>query len=508
MDHTAISKFISENMKTIFAYSLNRISNQEEAEELCSEIILSLLNSGHRLKNENAIFGFIWATANNTYKKYLSQKQKRNHQELDETIADGQEDMDALLVKEFEIQVLRRELALLSKEYRICTIAYYFQDISCKEIADIYGFSLEMVKYYLFKSRKILKEGMDMERKFGEKSFNPATFEFRVIFEKQANMDYVKLFRRKLCGNILLSAYYSPVSVQELSLELGIGAAYLEDELDLLERHGLVLKDGKGKYRTNIIIFTENYADEVIVKTTPILRNDAHSIYESIKKKLNQMRQVEFYGKDFTDNQIVWLGVILALFCHPNKSNVLPYRELIPGCTGAAFGYDYQGDLHSHYFENCAGFSQINDEIYATFVNLHVLRDGKYDFNVSDKTELIQNIKAFQVDFPILTNSAKLELLEILSDEVNMVWSLYDKMIEIATSILIEHAPEKLAEHAGRFVHLELNFAFLGMLPEMMVRENLLEVPEDQHVGMYVNIDPKGVEDFYEKLRGGGCKLV
>ncbi|MDF2543367.1 MAG: polymerase, sigma-24 subunit, subfamily, partial [Herbinix sp.] len=148
MDHTAISKFISENMKTIFAYSLNRISNQEEAEELCSEIILSLLNSGHRLKNENAIFGFIWATANNTYKKYLSQKQKRNHQELDETIADGQEDMDALLVKEFEIQVLRRELALLSKEYRICTIAYYFQDISCKEIADIYGFSLEMVKYY------------------------------------------------------------------------------------------------------------------------------------------------------------------------------------------------------------------------------------------------------------------------------------------------------------------------------------------------------------------------
>jgi hypothetical protein len=33
-----------------------------------------------------------------------------------------------------------------------------------------------MVKYYLFKTRKILKEGIGMTREYGEKSYNPGTF--------------------------------------------------------------------------------------------------------------------------------------------------------------------------------------------------------------------------------------------------------------------------------------------------------------------------------------------
>ena len=60
--------------------------------------------------------------------------------------------------------MLRRELALLSREYRECTVAYYFEGLSCAETASRLHISLEMVKYYLFKTRKILREGISMER--------------------------------------------------------------------------------------------------------------------------------------------------------------------------------------------------------------------------------------------------------------------------------------------------------------------------------------------------------
>ena len=46
----------------------------------------------------------------------------------------------------------------------------------------------------------------------------------------------------KIKGNILLSAYYAPISAQELSIELGVAMPYLEDELRLLEMRQYLVK--------------------------------------------------------------------------------------------------------------------------------------------------------------------------------------------------------------------------------------------------------------------------
>lgn len=508
MDNANIKNFVSENMKTIFAYALNRLSNQADAEELTSEIILALLSSADNLKDDNALYGFIWSIANNTYKKFLTKKKKSIYVVMDETMVYNNDDISDLVVQDEEIRKLRRELSLLSKEFRICTVAYYFQHMGCKEIAETNHFSPEMVKYYLFKSRKILKEGIDMERQYGEKSFNPATFDFRVIFEKQANNDYVKLFNRKISGNILVSAYYTPVSVQELSLELGISTAYLEDELDLLERHRLILKDGRSKYQTNIIVFTEIYANELIEKTKCALENGAQNIYNSLIKKINRMKQAKFYGNNFTDNQLLWLGVVVLLYHYMDGQKKLPYQELVPGCTGAAFGYDYRGALYERYLDSYAGFSQISEDLYATFINLHALSNMMYKYNDANKDELVSSIHEYRADFPIISKEAKLELLDILSSELKMTADLYDLVADIAGNLLIEHSPSNLADKARSYVHLELNNAFLGMLPDAMIHQKLLSVPENAHVGMYVNSDRQGVIDFYNVLQGGGCKLI
>lgn len=63
--------FIEENMKTIFAYVLSRCSCKEDAEDLAGEIILAILNSSDKIRNEDAFFGYVWAIAANTYKNFL-----------------------------------------------------------------------------------------------------------------------------------------------------------------------------------------------------------------------------------------------------------------------------------------------------------------------------------------------------------------------------------------------------------------------------------------------------
>ncbi len=91
------------------------------------------------------------------------------------------------------------------------------------------------------------------------------------------NSCYWELFKRKLPGNILLSAYYTPVTIQQLSIELGVAVVYLEDEIELLMKHDIIRKIGD-KYQTNIIIFTDDYEKELATKIKPLYEKSGRAI--------------------------------------------------------------------------------------------------------------------------------------------------------------------------------------------------------------------------------------
>lgn len=80
-----------------------------------------------------------------------------------------------------------------------------------------------------------------MERKYGEKSYNPG--KFCINFWGSGGNAYIwDTFERKLPGNIVLAAYEKPMTIKELSLELGVASVYLEDELDILLRYNFLTK--------------------------------------------------------------------------------------------------------------------------------------------------------------------------------------------------------------------------------------------------------------------------
>ncbi len=167
-----LNEKIAEVSKTIFSYCMAKTPTREDAEDLSQEILYELIKSAENIRDDKAFYAFMWGIAGNVYKQWYRKKLKNNTCELTEDIPS-----DDVFTEDDnnDIYLLRRELTLLSEKYRKATILYYIDGLSCFEISSALAISESMVKYLLFKSRKILKEGMSMERNLGELSYNPKT---------------------------------------------------------------------------------------------------------------------------------------------------------------------------------------------------------------------------------------------------------------------------------------------------------------------------------------------
>lgn len=262
MDDKQAAILITKNLASIYGYSFARLYDKDDVDDLTSEIVYEILKSAPRLKEETSFWAFAWKIAENTFRKFIKRKELAD---ITEPLPNDNEFVDDGMTPENEyiedetrsesIFLLRRELSLLSKTHREVCVAYYIHNRSCSEMAEEQNISVDMVKYHLFKTRKLLKEGIGMTRRLGEKSYKPGTF--RINFWGDRNY-YGNLFDRKLPGSIVLATYDIPMTAQELSIELGVTMPYLEEELEILEASGVIIKTGN-KYRTNLIILTEAY---------------------------------------------------------------------------------------------------------------------------------------------------------------------------------------------------------------------------------------------------------
>ncbi len=132
-------------------------------------------------------------------------------------------------------------------------------------------------------TRKAIKEGMEMERIYGEQSYLPRPFYLTGFFE-YSDYDWNKHFaHRKLPGNIMIAAYEQPRTETELAMELGISAPYIEDELQLLEKDGLITERG-GKYCTAIPIFDNEYLRELKESISGFLEEETKHVMEELYK--------------------------------------------------------------------------------------------------------------------------------------------------------------------------------------------------------------------------------
>lgn len=505
MNQERAAAFIEENLKTIFAYALSRVSHKEDAEDLTGEIVLAILQSAEHIKNPEAFYGYVWRIAANTYKKFVRKKARHSFEALDDTMPDDTDFVSELCARE-DVMRLRREIALLSKEHRECTIAYYYDGLSCAEVAEKLGFSLEMVKYYLFKTRKILKEGISMEREFGEKSFRPSPFEFTTIFSGKYNPEYSNLFARKLPGQILLSAYYTPMTVRELAMELGVASVYLEDEINMLMHYGLITEVSAGKYQTNLVIFTDDFTEEFHKHAVGLAVLALTEIFDSIKGKLERIRKINRYCCDLSDDRLLW-GLLWPIMRRGNLESERLHPELnlsdtlYDGAKGTNYGVtDHlmgNGELECFAFAGVAG---IDEHYFASAADFGVLPEKNRYFHTTDLAAFAKKIRQIVAgermpEFMILTQAEEQYLFELLSEEAVMMGQLYEQLFDCTRKLMHTHAPESVAEQIDRIVFKTLIFRTVGLIGYCAYQTGALVIPDtDGPVALYVCENTKSAE--------------
>lgn len=502
-------------MKSIFGFAMTRLGNINEAEDLASEILYEIIKSVQNLKEEERFYGFMWKIAENTYTDYIRKKSKSasRNAELNENIADESISVLEEIIKKEDLNLLRRELSLLSKQYRDATILYYIEGLSCSDIAKKLQISTEMVKYYLFRARKIIREGMKMERLYGEKSYRPNFFKIDFWGTKAGDdLEYRDFQIRKIKGNILLAAYYSPVAIQEISIELGVALPYLEDEINLLVERQYLIANKNGKYITNIPIFTHDCTQMINTKLKEITENTA-------KKFISVVDEFQAHFGDRFDNENLarWQKILLCLhYSLIDTRNDLeknygklpkegPYSlinggggqgivwgksienimgEKLPqgiqgiynGCPssdnrGSVISMNFRQTLNAQHFT-----SNMTDPIVFAAVGCHeYLSKGWQDDLI--KHGYIKNGKA---NFAVWTIEEYDKLRKILYECISIVSELNRKTSEIAASISADLAPEhirKTAEYVGAFVY---RFNSIENLVNTLFDINWLKAVEDK----------------------------
>ena len=249
MNPRDLDERIEEIAKTVFSYSRSRTSNVFDAEDLAQEILLELYRSVPNLRNSKAFYGFMWRIAGNCYKQWLRKRSRRLECSLTEEMAV----MEELFSEDDSVYLLRREMTLLAKKYREAAILYYLEDCSCARIAQKLSISESMVKYLLFKARQILKEGMTMERNYGEQSYHPK--EMDILFWGGGDDRYHDLREDLIAQNILFACYNDKLTEEQISLEIGVALPYMEKTLQKLCELHLLVRNGRG-YSANLPIFT------------------------------------------------------------------------------------------------------------------------------------------------------------------------------------------------------------------------------------------------------------
>ncbi len=507
------SELLAENLIAIYGYAFSKLYDKDKVDDLVSEIVYEIIASVRNLQNEEAFWGYAWKIAENTFKRFIRKTElaaqilELTEENIGVYDLSPEEEYIERETKSEEIYLLRRELSLLKKTHREVCVAYYIDNKSCSQIAKEQKISVEMVKYHLFKTRKLLKEGIGMTRTFGEKSYNPGTF--RLDFWGNQNK-YDGLFKRKLPGSIVLSAYYEPMAAEALSMELGVAMPYLEEELEILESAGVLKKTGE-KYQTNIVIITDAYEKEFVRNTSMIYSDVASNVFHKIFQLLPQIRRLNFHGNDFDDNRLIFgilnIAVIEGYILARKKSPIGNPNKLALDCHGWIFGYD--NDYVNHHFMgvtmetwNREGTAWYSAENYRIIEQAQMY--DHYDFH--NKTEAICDAilcrkanrenpalpwliehnfihcedNKLSANFPVFGEKAFTDICVMLSDVIDAVANCMIDISDKAEKLLAEQAPKAVKGQCGDIAKIHHRLDVAAFLLENLIEKNLLSVPKER----------------------------
>ncbi len=303
-----IQNLIHNYAEKLFYFCLKKTGNHYAGEDLASDILLNIITALEKGIVPEYFSAWVWQIARNRYSVWAGKKHKQNALESADDIETLEtEDKTAVpeevLIREDQLLLLRREMSFISSDYRDIVVAYYFQGTKINNIALSLNLPQGTVMSKLHRARNILKEGMNMAREFGEKSYRPEQVSFCSSGTQTSRLPWSAI-QRKIPVNILCHAHNNPCTIQELALELGIACPYMEEEVELLLQAELLKKINHEKYLTNFFIVPKECQNEINEKCCQFAEQHAAAFWQLAGKAFKKATELGVTTGDYSDNDV------------------------------------------------------------------------------------------------------------------------------------------------------------------------------------------------------------
>ena len=527
MEKEKSDKLIADAAKTIFSYCRARTNSKEEAEDLSQDIILKLLRVRENLRDEKAFYGFMWTVAGNVYKDWCRKRKNIAECELDDNISDDSVPLCELLEKEADLKLLYRELGLLSEQYRKVIVMHYFDEHKVTDISKSLDISESKVKFLLYKSRKILKEGMNMERTNGNLSFNPKHLILAGSEKGGAAEEWLSILNlvnhndNLTAQNILFACYNDRCTAEEISLEIGVAVPYLEGDLHRLREKELLIKKN-GRYETNFVIFTKEFAEESNEKILPVCREMAGMISRFLDERLGDIKSIGFH-RIGDDNLLKWhithmCFQEISIQNNPKErsAGMLPLvykfaegRVLIYGMEHYPTMYVMSGAIRNNASGDrlkaldlnitdsadvCPYFNRSQNRVN---IILDIARGKSDGFGENDTAEIAEFIKhgfvkkngdGLSLNIPVMTKEQREKIISMIENDMDkdVMGGKINEAVDIVRDILVQHAPVSLKKEAEALAWIKARDFGIATMKVMLDNGILQQAADDAHPTIYV----------------------
>ena len=379
-----VQDFVDNYMEKIFYFCLKKTSNKLDAEDLTQDIALNVIDGLNKGTIPDNYSAWIWQIARNVYSKWATKKRitRENINSIDiydiDIVDDTPNVIDEMIYDE-QLTLLRRELAFIKSEYRNIIVAYYLENKNIKDIAKSLNLSVDAIHQRLHRARNVLKEGMNMTRTFGKRSYNPEEIVYTNICAKPGSLGQPwTLMSPKLNQNIFLECYDNPMTLEELSIEIGVALPYMEDTVNHLINQTLLIKKGN-KYETNFPIISKSTQQKIHLFFDGIMPHLVGLLTENIDRLMEQYKEADlcYYGPFQSYEDAKWM--LLMDF----------YKGLYSLCDNSPKVYLGNTKRENDGQWDVVGFEKFND--LSNEVGFHCQYDGfvQYRFSymgIQDKT--------------------------------------------------------------------------------------------------------------------------
>ncbi len=332
-----------EFLDALYGFAYRRCHSSHEAEDLCSDILLAILQSIRRQADIRDFYPYAWSVARRTYADF-SRRRRENADRLlytegpaaengpartDYSAAAASNPIEDYLDREADrddLQRVLREIAFLSKIYRDVMVLYYLDGINTPTIAGMLGIPETTVRQRLYIARGTIQKEVEKMKTADKPAamavVDPSLKPMQIAFIGTGNPvgnDPREKAERIFSQNVVYLCKDTPRSAGEIAERLHTPMPFTEEKLEIQCRglngeYGLLRRLDNGKYRTNFLLLdladyravTAAYDDELDALTAVLWR--------IVEDRREELLSFPFLSRQTDPRFILWAMISPAVW--------------------------------------------------------------------------------------------------------------------------------------------------------------------------------------------------